>query len=183
LKDWVPSFGIAFALLMLCWRIWIVGSEQPVWPAVERNQGLITLIALAAALAAIWYQRHLTQTETARRAHEHVVVVLELADSYLADLSRILEMQGITAAALEHWNRSRKSKRKTLDLLRQSSPPDGRLVLLQGNLDDGFENPFWSRDTEIQLPSDGAHARLRQKFDELTEARDRLSPKSVASVS
>jgi hypothetical protein len=176
-REWLFAVAAAGAILFVAWWILAHGTDQALWPWAERNQGALTFVALVIAIVFALAEQRRANTETARRSREYVAVVLQLADSYLTDLRVLASAQAVSGPQIATWNHSRGLKRKTLDLLRQTCPPDHRLVLAVTELDQAFECPFHQIQGNVQLPAEGPMPKLTEHLAALTLAR-----KSVAAL-
>ena len=147
-------------------------EPHPIWQWAETNQGLLSLAALVLALLFALLEMRRANSETARRIKEYVSVVLELADNYAADLNGAIVGWGTNRfAAITAWEADRQLKRKALDLLRQSCPADGRLVLLLVELDEAFARPF---PRQPAVPNDPLPT-LNARAVSLAEVRRRIA--------
>lgn len=153
--------------------------QDAVWPWAESNQGMLTFAALVIALLFALVEQRRANTETRRRIREYAAVVLELTDGYLADLRPLSEAAVANAPAMSKWNHDRAMKRKTLDLLRQSCPAEGRLVLLLNELDQTFENPFPAPGGQgLQLPAAGPQPKLKEMVESVDAVRRKIAART-----
>jgi len=174
-RSLLPALILA-ALIVACLTWVVVGlGHWIVWPWAEENQGTLSFAALAFALIFALVEMHRANTEAERRLAEFVAVILELADEYATDLRTALATPlEATSLAIPKLNHNRALKRKTLDLLRQSCPPDGRLVLLLTELDQIFEDPVPEL-SQIGRVVGVARERLEARASELANVRGRVA--------
>lgn len=103
-----------------------------IWPWAEANQGLLSILALVAALAVALVEfLRAEQAERRLRSGFMRSVVALLDEVEQQTLGPLNELRaGAKVVHLWRWVEMMASARGTLDLLRASAPPDVRLILL-----------------------------------------------------
>ena len=105
----------------------------PIWPWVEANQGLFSLLAIALALV-IALIEFLRAERVARRLQvgfiSSISALLQMAEQSTSILIGDLQAPRMTWLDAEGWRGQIRSTKQTLDLLRASAPSDAPLILL-----------------------------------------------------
>lgn len=145
--------GAAGALAVLAIHSLLAGVKTALFPWVEANQGLISIIALGTALffAVVEYRR--ANSAAAERRTEYVDTVLAMVGELEAE-GRTLnaaidasEAAGDMPDGARHdWDRKRVRVGHTIALLRPSAPPDGPLALALAELHEALQNVIGGRD-------------------------------------
>jgi hypothetical protein len=116
-------------------NITLASGDAGLWPAIEANQGLISILALCAALAvALLEYRRALQVERDRgsRFRETIVGLL------IVSLGHIDEALSVNAQAAQHegaaglaiWRRNADLTQKVIVALRPAAPQDPALLRL-----------------------------------------------------
>lgn len=114
-------------------------SAAPLWPWVEANQGLLSLAAIALALAIALVEFFRAERASLRlRAGfiSSISALLQMAEQSTSDLIEELQAPRMTWLSVEHWRGELGSTKQTLDLLRASAPADAALILLLQHVSD-----------------------------------------------
>lgn len=134
-RSWLFPISIGAALaLALAWLIVraFASPDQPFLQVAETNQGALSLLALAAALAIAVYEhrRALAAADELRREYiDQVLGVIDHARTLAIKQADAINTGGSPVTATFEWNEAIKPTRFLLDALRSAPPRDAALAI------------------------------------------------------
>lgn len=121
-------------------------TDRALFPWFEGNQGFLSVLALAIALAFALIENHRANTAASDRRAEYVDTALALVDEMEAVSAKFAvaidacERDGTsTELARTHWSWDRTRLMETLTIIRPSAPADGPLAIALSELQFALE--------------------------------------------